>query len=671
MSYYGFKLKINVPPSIKDTDEYLDYVLNPMGILSRYVNLNSNWYDTSFCPYIAILDESIIVALIPSQRAYVCISPLEGKEFIVNKYNSERISKTAICLYPPLPNKKLKFKDLLIYIVKFISIFDIIKSIVFSLFILALSFFTPFITYHLFNNIAIQSEYIPLFAIFIYMVCVYFSNTILIIGKELTMKGISTKLDAMLSNSLMMRLLNLSPNFFRKYNSGELHSRFSCSMTIASTIIDFVFTSGLSIFMSILYIGQIKIFSSVLVIPSIITILIYSLLIIIYSLVRKEYRKRTREARTEEIGFLVTMINGIQKIRLSGSEKRIFAKWASKYKERASSEYNLPMVLKQYETFTTLLNLLSFLILYYFVLKAKINVAVYMGFMSSYTMLLSVITSLAGSIAVVSSIGVEFSQLKPILDEVPESTESKRTLKNLSGKIDIKNLSFKYLDSQPFVIDKLSLSIKPGEYIGIVGKSGCGKSTLMRLILGFEKPISGGISFDSIDINAIELRSLRRQIGCVMQDGGIFTDSIKANITISAPTATDEDVWKSLCMAGMDEDVKNMPMGIETLISENTNTISGGQKQRILIARALITNPNILFFDEATSALDNNTQKIVTDTLLSLKCTRIVIAHRLSTVQNCDRIILIDKGNIAEEGTFDELMNKNGKFTELVKRQIK
>ena len=232
-------------------------------------------------------------------------------------------------------------------------------------------------------------------------------------------------------------------------------------------------------------------------------------------------------------------------------------------------------------------------------------------------------------------------------------------------------ISFKYINNQPLVIDKLSLSVKPGEYLGIVGKSGCGKSTLMRLLLGFEKPIRGGISYDSIDINSLEPRSLRRQIGCVLQDEGLFTDTIRANITLSAPFASDEDVWRALKMAGIDKDIEDMPMGLETLVSDSTGTISGGQKQRILIARALISNPNILFFDEATSSLDNNTQRIITDTLKSLDCTRIVIAHRLSTIKDCDRIIMMENGTIVEEGTYEELMVLNGKFAELVKRQIK
>ena len=192
----------------------------------------------------------------------------------------------------------------------------------------------------------------------------------------------------------------------------------------------------------------------------------------------------------------------------------------------------------------------------------------------------------------------------------------------------------------------------------------------MRLLLGFEKPQRGAVCYDSIDLNSLEPRSLRRQIGCVLQDEGLFTDSIRANITLTDPFATEEEVWEAARLAGIDEDIKAMPMGMKTLVFDSSGTISGGQKQRILIARALIGKPNILFFDEATSALDNNTQKIITDTLASLHCTRVVIAHRLSTEKQCDRIVMMEGGQIIEEGTYDELMERKGRFAEMVERRL-
>jgi ABC-type bacteriocin/lantibiotic exporter with double-glycine peptidase domain len=221
----------------------------------------------------------------------------------------------------------------------------------------------------------------------------------------------------------------------------------------------------------------------------------------------------------------------------------------------------------------------------------------------------------------------------------------------------------------PWVIDGLDLKIKAGEYVAIVGRTGCGKSTLMRLLLGFEKPEKGSISYDGKDMRKLDLRSLRRRIGTVMQNGSLFQGDIYSNIVISAPQLSVGDAWEAAELAGIADDIRAMPMGMQTMIAEGQGGISGGQKQRLMIARAIAPKPRVLMFDEATSALDNLTQKQVSDALDSLKCTRIVIAHRLSTIRNCDRILVLDQGRIAEDGSYDELIAKRGLFAELVAKQ--
>ena len=214
-----------------------------------------------------------------------------------------------------------------------------------------------------------------------------------------------------------------------------------------------------------------------------------------------------------------------------------------------------------------------------------------------------------------------------------------------------------------------SLSVYPGECVALVGESGCGKSTILRLLLGFEEPETGSIFYGPHDVRKVNLRSLRSHIGTVMQDSRLFMGDILSNITISAPSATLEDAWKAAEIAGIADDIRRMPMGMQTIVSEGGGGVSGGQRQRIMIARAVCGNRRILMFDEATSALDNMTQKHVADSLANLKCTRIAIAHRLSTVRECDRILVVSGGNIAEEGTYEELIAKNGIFAELVERQ--
>ena len=228
---------------------------------------------------------------------------------------------------------------------------------------------------------------------------------------------------------------------------------------------------------------------------------------------------------------------------------------------------------------------------------------------------------------------------------------------------------FKYSENSPYIIKNLSLKIRSGEYVAIVGRTGCGKSTLMRLLLGFEKPEKGAVYYDGKDLNRLDLGSLRRKIGTVIQGGGLLQGDIYSNIIISAPHLTMDEAWEAAELAGIAGDIRAMPMGMQTLISEGHGGISGGQRQRLMIARAIAPKPKILMFDEATSALDNKTQKQVSEALDRMGCTRIVIAHRLSTIRHCDRILVLDGGSVIEEGTYDELIRQNGYFAELVERQ--
>ena len=262
---------------------------------------------------------------------------------------------------------------------------------------------------------------------------------------------------------------------------------------------------------------------------------------------------------------------------------------------------------------------------------------------------------------------------RPLLNAEPEVAAGKQVVTRLSGGIELNNVSFRYGtpggEASPLILDNLSLKIRPGQYIAIVGPTGCGKSTLMRLLLGFERPQKGAVYYDGKDLSSMDLRSLRRHIGVVMQNGKLFQGDIFSNIVISAPWLTLGDAWEAAERAGIAEDIRSMPMGMHTIISEGAGGVSGGQRQRLMIARAIAPKPKVLMFDEATSALDNLTQKTVSQSLDSLKCTRIVIAHRLSTIRQCDRILVLDKGRIIEDGSYDELIAQGGFFSGLVARQ--
>jgi ABC-type bacteriocin/lantibiotic exporter with double-glycine peptidase domain len=292
-----------------------------------------------------------------------------------------------------------------------------------------------------------------------------------------------------------------------------------------------------------------------------------------------------------------------------------------------------------------------------------------MAFIISFNKFLN--DSLKLSMAFITSLSVIplYERVKPILEEKPESIEGSIDPGELMGEIELNSISFRYYADQPLILKNVTFKIKPGEMVAFVGASGSGKSTIMRLLLGFEHPELGSIFYDGNTFDAMNKELTRRQIGVVLQNGALMSGSIYQNI-VGNSELTLEDAWVAARMAGMEEDIKNMPMEMHTFISEGAGTFSGGQRQRLMIARAIVHKPRLLFMDEATSALDNRTQNIVAESLDKLQATRIVIAHRLSTIKNADRIFVLEKGEIKESGTYDELIQMEGLFTELAKRQM-
>ena len=262
-----------------------------------------------------------------------------------------------------------------------------------------------------------------------------------------------------------------------------------------------------------------------------------------------------------------------------------------------------------------------------------------------------------------------YERVKPILEATPESSEASLDPGELGGAIELNSVSFRYQEEQPLVLNNISLKIESGEMVAFIGPSGSGKSTVMRILLGFEEPEGGSVYYDGDAFDSMNKDLVRRQIGVVLQNGSLMSGSIYKNIVGNSELSL-EDAWEAARMAGMEEDIKQMPMEMHTMVSEGAGTFSGGQRQRLMIARAIAHKPRLLFMDEATSALDNRTQDIVSQSLDNLQATRIVIAHRLSTIINADRIFVLDKGTIVETGTYQELMEKDGLFSKLAKRQI-
>ena len=528
---------------------------------------------------------------------------------------------------------------------------------------------TPKITKILFSDVLESGSARLLLSIAVLYVCT--SLSLLMIGgiKSLLMNRIHTEMNVSVQAATMARILSLPADFFKKYNSGEITSRAQYISSLCQTLVQTFLSTGLTSIFSLVYITQIFVYARELVIPALCITLATLAFSIISSLAQMKISKKQMELSGKMSGMTYQIITGVQKIKLSGSEKRMFARWMNGYAEESKYTYGTPPFIMYNGVISTAISLAGTIVMYFFAVQSGVSVADYTAFNAAYGMLSGALMSVAGIALTAARIKPVIDMAKPIMDAEPEISEGKHIVTKVSGGIELSNVSFRYEDHSPLVVDDLSLKIKPGQYVAVVGKTGCGKSTLLRLLLGFEKPQKGAIYYDGRDINTLDLKSLRKRIGVVTQNGKLFQGDIYSNIVISAPYLSVDDAWKAAEIADIADDIRAMPMGMHTIISEGAGGISGGQKQRLMIARAVAPNPKILMFDEATSALDNITQKKVSEALDSLKCTRIVIAHRLSTIKQCDRIIVLDGGKIVEDGTYEELLEKQGYFHELVERQ--
>ena len=670
LRYYHVKSR-EVPDGIGDVNEQLEYLMRPYGIMRRTVKLEDGWYRDAIGAMLGVLrDSGRVVALIPTGLSgYSYIDCETGKRKRINRKNSRLFEEEAIAFYKPFPLKKLSLPSLAAYIVRTLSVSDFVMIALATLALSLIGMISPMISKLLFDRVLTSGSIRLLLSIAFFSVCVSVSTLLITAVKNMITSRIETKLSISVDAATMMRIMSLPADFFKKYSSGELSSRASQVGVLCKMLASTVLSTGLTSVFSIIYISQIFVYAPELVVPALIIILITVMFSLISSVVQMKLSTRQMELSGKESGMTYALISGIQKIKLAGAEKRAFARWGNLYAENAKFTYDPLTFIKLNSVISLAISLVGTIVMYSMAVRSGVSVADYYAFNTAYAMVSGAFMALAGIALSAAQIKPILNMVKPFFDAVPEVSDGKQVLTRLSGGIELNNVSFRYSENMPLIIDNLSLKIRPGQYVAIVGKTGCGKSTLMRLLLGFEHPQKGAVYYDGKDLERIDLRSLRRRIGVVMQNGKLFLGDIYSNIVISAPWLSQKDAWEAAELAGIADDIRKMPMGMNTVISEGSGGISGGQRQRLMIARAIAPKPKILMLDEATSALDNLTQKKISESLDSLKCTRLVIAHRLSTIKQCDRIIVLDHGKIIEDGKYDELIEKNGFFAELVARQ--
>ncbi len=661
-----------IPDNITDINEQMDYLLNPVGVMRRMIKLTDDWHVKAIGVTLATFkDSGDVVALIPHKLSgYDYYDVVNMKYVHVTRKVAMNINEDAITIYKPLPMTKITPKIFLRFCLQSLSVSDFVIMAILMLAVILIGLLTPYMTNQLFKSSLYGGDGGIIIPAAVMLIGTGISSTLFSASQKIASSRINTRSNLAVSAAMMARLLSLPANFFRDKNSGEISQRLASAEGICAMIINSCFTTSLTSLFSLVYIGQIFIYAPSLVLPAVIIILVTLMVSVLTSFANLRISKKIMEYEAEKSGLTFSLIRGVPKLKLSGSERRAFSKWSDVYAKRAKLTYSPPLLVKFSGVLSILISSVGMVAMYFFAVKGNVNMPDYMAFNAAYGQVSGAFTALTGTALAIANIAVQFNFMKPIMNAIPETAKGKKIITHLSGGIDINNVVFRYNEGMHLVLDDISLKIHSGQYVAIVGATGCGKSTLMRILLGFEKPDKGAVYYDQQDLTNIELKSLRKYIGVVTQNGRLFQGDIFSNIAISAPHLTLAEAWKVAELAGIADDIRAMPMGMHTIISEGDGGLSGGQKQRLMIARAIAPKPKILMLDEATSALDNITQKHVSDALAELKCTRIVIAHRLSTIKQATRIIVLDGGKIAEDGTYDELILQNGLFADLVKRQM-
>lgn len=648
------------------------------GMQLRKVTLTNDWYTKDSGIFFLSFNNKWAAAIPYEPGKYKLYTEDNPLGIFITDEEASNIDTTAFICYAGLPARKLTVKDLLKFIYQQCWPSDY-KYILFASFIAGLiPLIMPLITETIFSDIIPIGDRQALATVTQVMMVSGFTCASVSLVRSIAVLRISSHIDIAAEAALWSRLLSLPTTFFKKYQTGELVQRMQGIDAVKNLLTgDFVS----SIFNTVFSFWSILLMCYYSLKLTGIAILVWLVYFIITSVIYRQvfiYRKNAISATNKTSAQVLEIFNGLAKFRCQGAESQAFYLWSKCFGE----QWKWNLKLRWLDNYSSIINAVQPLILTLLLYYAAINwikdsnsatstmtYAQFIGFQSAFSAFNSTLVNMIPLAVNFLSVRPHIENLRPILEAVPETAEDKIEADRLSGEIEISHLSFSYSEDGPMILKDLNLHVEPGETIAIVGRSGCGKSTLMRLLLGFEQPNQGAIYYDGMDLNELSLTSVRSQMGVVLQNGQLMAGDIFHNI-IGTTALSMKDAWIAAERVGLAKDIKEMPMQMYTAISEGSSNISGGQRQRILLARSIVNNPRILILDEATSALDNTTQSIVAHSLEEMSCTRIIVAHRLSTIRNADRILVMDEGKIVEEGTFDHLIAQNGIFTQLAQRQL-
>ena len=641
---------------------------------TREVVLAGDWYKKDSGVILAFTKEGgKPVPCIPKGPGhYEFYDPSTGEHKKIDAEFAEGLDIKGYAFYRPFPNKPISWIDLVFFGMNKVYKSDIIRFIALAFLGTLVGLMIPALTQQVYDLFIPSGETGALIGVGLMILSCALGNICFTVVKNLAAFRSMNTMKYEAQNAAVDRLFNLPESFFRNYDAAGLSQRVMGVSIIYELLASSLVQTVLAALFSLLYV--VRMFSISGELANVATLMLLATVLVLIWLGIKQM-KFEREKMTSDLdskSFLFQSITGVEKIRVSASEQRAIEHYLE-YFTRSQT------INAKKERITNIVNVVSVvapsvfsLIFYRMMILGGLDLSVgeFSGFTACFAVVSAAAFTLVQSFLVFNLLKPVYEYARPILETLPELSDETTLPGDLTGDLEVSHVTFSYSDEEDPVLSDVSLHIRPGEYVAIVGPSGSGKSTLLKLLLGFEKPKTGKIFYDNMDIDFLDKRELRKKFGVVLQEGGMVAGSIYDNIRIGSPDIDVERAEEVIEEVGLKEDIEEMPMGLHTIVTEGAGTISGGQSQRILIARALAGRPRIMFFDEATSALDNVTQNKIVETLEKTDATKVVIAHRLSTVRHCDRIIVMDGGRIIEEGNYDELMEKKGFFHDLAVRQL-
>ena len=659
-----------VPGSEYDTDdpdEMLEYTLEPFGILYEKIDMTDPGWKDSTDFIIGFPEDSSPILITNALIGHSFLRPGQNKKSLLTR--KVRLGAYGYAIYRPLDNRSVGFSSFLKYTLKIVPHKFWTVICILSAMAAVMNLTAPSVSR------TVLKEYVPtgrtalpliVSAIFVYTAAGLI-RCFLNAAKKYTVELYKLRITKQSQISMISRVLNLPVSFFRQNQSGRVATYVNNARKLSEIIVEMIFCTSVTLAFSLVNIPQMIHISGPLALAGLLLMTFQLLWIGISEKLYAKALKMEIETDSELRNHVFSTVQGIQKIKTAGAEKRVYVKWASIFKKRLEYSFDLPLVVKLKGIFVPTLSVAVFYITAWY---CHVPAADFIAFSASYAIMSAAILEASDLFSASFKAAEYVRHISKLFTVETEISPEQKILRNIRGSVKLENVNFSYNPTDSFSIEGMNFSVAPGEIIGITGRSGCGKSTLLSMIVGIIKPLSGTVYLDDHPIETLNMRFVNRRIGFLTQYSSLMPGTVRYNITLGNDDISDEEVWEALKKAQIADVISALPDGLDSIISETmSGGFSGGQKQCMLLARAFVRKPALLILDEATSALDNNTQAAVLKVIGKTKATVIMVAHRLSTIKECDRIIVMENGGIAEEGTYGQLMTRHGLFEQLVKSQ--